>query len=94
MILKVNLSNQHWKKYQKQHKSKENYISFFTNWFFVRRLQKLHKPKEEEIDFRAHLKQSTNKFALKDEHKDEDKVNFREQIQLKSTKGEHHHEVE
>jgi hypothetical protein len=56
-------------------------------------LQKLQKSKEEEIDFRAHLKQSTNKFALKDEHKDEDKVNFREQIQLKSTK-EHHHEDE
>jgi hypothetical protein len=57
-------------------------------------MQKLQKPKEEEIDFRAHLKQSTNKFALKDEHKDEDKVNFREQIQLKSTKSEHHHEEE
>jgi hypothetical protein len=58
-------------------------------------MQKLQKSKEEEIDFRAHLKlkQSTNKFALKDEHKDEDKVNFREQIQLKSTK-EHHHEEE
>lgn len=56
------------------------------------RIQKLQKPKEEEIDFRAHLKQSTNKFALKEEH--EDKVNFREQIQLKSTKGEHHHEDE
>jgi len=63
-------------------------------FFFSHRLQKLSKPKEEEIDFRAHLKQSTNKFALKDEHKDEDKVNFREQIQLKSTKGEHHHEDE
>ena len=56
-------------------------------------MQKLQKPKEEEIDFRAHLKQSTNnKFALKDEH--EDKVNFREQIQLKSTKSEHHHDEE
>lgn len=57
----------------------------------TQKMQKLQKPKEEEIDFRAHLKQSTNKFALKDEH--EDKVNFREQIQLKSTK-EHHHEEE
>jgi hypothetical protein len=54
----------------------------------------LNKTKEEEIDFRAHLKQSTNKFALKDEHKDEDKVNFREQIVLKSTKSEHHHDEE
>ncbi|CAF0903934.1 unnamed protein product [Rotaria sordida] len=60
----------------------------------TQKLQKLNKPKEEEIDFRAHLKQSTNKFALKEEHKDDDKVNFREQIQLKSTKGEHHHEEE
>ncbi|CAF0764365.1 unnamed protein product [Adineta steineri] len=60
----------------------------------TQKLQKLQKPKEEEVDFRAHLKQSTNKFALKDEHKEEDKVNFREQIQLKSTKGDHHHEDE
>ncbi|UJR35035.1 hypothetical protein I4U23_027811 [Adineta vaga] len=59
----------------------------------TQKIQKLQKPKEEEIDFRAHLKQSTNKFALKDEHKDEDKVNFREQVQLKSSK-EHHHEDE
>lgn len=55
------------------------------------RLQKLVKP-QEEIDFRAHLKQSTIKFVVKDEHKEE--VNFREQIQLKSTKGDHHHEEE
>jgi hypothetical protein len=34
----------------------------------------------------ANLKQSTNKFALKEEQKDEDKVNFREQVQLKSAK--------
>ena len=61
---------------------------------FVFRLQKLQKAKEEEVDFRAHLKQSTNKFALKEEHKDDEKVNFREQIQLKSTKSEHHHEEE
>ncbi|CAF1249307.1 unnamed protein product [Adineta ricciae] len=57
----------------------------------TQKIQKLQKPKEEEIDFRAHLKQSTNKFALKDEH--EDKVNFRDQVQLKSSK-EHHHEEE
>lgn len=50
------------------------------------RIQKLQKSKEEEVDFRVHLKQSTNKFALKDDPKDEDKVKFREQIQLKSTK--------
>lgn len=58
------------------------------------RIQKLQKPKDEEVDFRAHLKQSTNKFALKEEHKDDEKVNFREHIQLKSTKGEHHHDDE
>lgn len=34
----------------------------------------------------ANLKQSTNKFALKEEQKDEDKVNFRDQVQLKSAK--------
>jgi hypothetical protein len=34
----------------------------------------------------ANLKQSTNKFALKEEQKDEEKVNFREQVQLKSAK--------
>ena len=34
----------------------------------------------------ANLKQSTNKFAVKDEQKDEDKVNYRDQVQLKSAK--------
>jgi len=34
----------------------------------------------------ANLKQSTNKFALKEEQKDEDKVNYRDQVQLKSAK--------
>jgi hypothetical protein len=34
----------------------------------------------------ANLKQATNKFALKEEQKDEEKVNFREQVQLKSAK--------
>jgi hypothetical protein len=67
-------------------------IELFLKYYF--RSQKLQRSKEEEINFRTHLKQSTKKFALKDEHKDEDKVNFREQIQLKSTKGEHHHEEE
>ena len=33
----------------------------------------------------ANLKQSTNKFALKEEE-DKDKVNFRDQVQLKSAK--------
>lgn len=55
-------------------------------------MQKLQKPKEEEIDFRAHLKQSTNKVAVKDEY--DDKVNLREEIQLKATKGRHRHEEE
>jgi hypothetical protein len=51
-------------------------------------LNKIKKPKEEEPNFinMANLKQSTNKFALKEEAKDEDKVNFREQVQLKSAK--------
>jgi hypothetical protein len=34
----------------------------------------------------ANLKQATNKFALKEEPKDEEKVNFRDQVQLKSAK--------
>jgi len=34
----------------------------------------------------ANLKQSTNKFALKEEPKDEDKVNYRDKVQLKSAK--------
>jgi len=52
------------------------------------KLNKIKKPKEEEPNFinMANLKQSTNKFALKEEPKDEDKVNFREQVQLKSAK--------
>ncbi len=51
-------------------------------------MNKIKKPKEEEPNFinMANLKQSTNKFALKEEAKDEDKVNFREQVQLKSAK--------
>ena len=57
-------------------------------------MQKLQKVKEEETDFRVHLKQSTNKFALKEEHKEDDKVKFREQVQLKSTKTDHHHKDE
>lgn len=57
-------------------------------------MQKLQKPKDDEIDFRGHLKQSTKKFALKEESKDEEKVNFREQIQLKSTKSDHHNDDE
>lgn len=55
-------------------------------------MQKLQKSKDDEIDFRGHLKQSTKKFALKDEYKDDEKVNFREQIQLKSTKSDHHND--
>jgi len=52
------------------------------------KLKKITKSKEEEPNFigMANLKQSTNKFALKEEAKDEDKVNFREQVQLKSAK--------
>ncbi len=34
----------------------------------------------------ANLKQSTNKFALKEEQKDDEKINFRDQVQLKSAK--------
>ncbi|CAF1305620.1 unnamed protein product, partial [Didymodactylos carnosus] len=51
-------------------------------------LNKIKKPKEEEPDFvsMANLKKSEkNKFALKEE-KEEDKVNFRDQVQLKSAK--------
>ena len=39
----------------------------------------------------ANLKQTTNKFALKEEQKEEEKINFRDQIQLKSAK-EHREE--
>lgn len=34
----------------------------------------------------ANLKQSTNKFALKEETKEDEKINFRDQVQLKSAK--------
>jgi len=56
--------------------------------FISNRLNKIKKPKEDEPNFigMANLKQSTNKFALKEEQKDEDKVNFRDQVQLKSAK--------
>lgn len=97
MTLKENSLNQRWKKCQKQLKSNRRFWEkkneskkiFLYEYF---RIQKLQKLKEEEIDFRAHLKQSTNKFALKDEHKDEDKFKYRDQIQLKSTKTEHYHD--
>lgn len=51
--------------------------------------QKLKKkPKEDEPNFieMANLKQSTNKFALKEEQKEEEKINYRDQVQLKSAK--------
>jgi len=50
------------------------------------KLNKIKKPKEEEPNFinMANLKQSTNKFALKEEQKED--VNFRDQVQLKSAK--------
>ncbi len=52
------------------------------------RLNKIKKPKEDEPNFinMANLKQSTNKFALKEEQKDDEKINFRDQVQLKSAK--------
>jgi len=52
------------------------------------KLNKIKKPKEEEPNFinMANLKQSTNKFALKEEQKEEEKINFRDQVQLKSAK--------
>ena len=52
------------------------------------KLNKMKKPKEDEPNFlnMANLKQSTNKFALKEEPKEEDKINFRDQVQLKSAK--------
>lgn len=34
----------------------------------------------------ANLKQSTNKFALKEEQNEEEKINYRDQVQLKSAK--------
>lgn len=53
---------------------------------FSFRLKK--KPKEDEPNFieMANLKQSTNKFALKEEQKEEEKINYRDQVQLKSAK--------
>jgi len=52
------------------------------------KLNKIKKPKEEEPNFinMANLKQSTNKFALKEEQTAEDKINYRDQVQLKSAK--------
>ncbi|CAF1124395.1 unnamed protein product [Adineta ricciae] len=57
------------------------------------KLNKIKKPKEDEPNFinMANLKQTTNKFALKEEQKEEEKINFRDQIQLKSAK-EHREE--
>jgi hypothetical protein len=54
---------------------------------FVSRLNKIKKPKEDEPNFieMAKLKQSTNKFALK-EQEEEEKINYRDQVQLKSAK--------
>jgi len=51
------------------------------------KLNKIKKPKEEEPNFinMANLKQSTNKFALKEEQ-EEEKINYRDQVQLKSAK--------
>lgn len=51
------------------------------------KLNKMKKPKEDEPNFinMANLKQSTNKFALKEEQEDE-KINYRDQVQLKSAK--------
>ncbi|CAF1005592.1 unnamed protein product [Adineta ricciae] len=52
------------------------------------KLNKLKKAKEDEPNFinMANLKQATNKFALKEEQKEEEKINFRDQVQLKSAK--------
>jgi len=57
------------------------------------KLNKIKKPKEDEPNFinMANLKQTTNKFALKEEQKEDEKINFRDQIQLKSAK-EHREE--
>ncbi len=51
-------------------------------------MNKVKKLKEDEPNFinMANLKQTTNKFALKEEQKEEEKINYREQIQLKSAK--------
>ena len=52
------------------------------------KLNKMKKPKEDEPNFinMANLKQSINKFALKEEQKEEEKINYRDQVQLKSAK--------
>ena len=52
------------------------------------KLNKIKKPKEDEPNFinMANLKQSTNKFALREETKEDEKINFRDQVQLKSAK--------
>jgi len=52
------------------------------------KLGKIKKPKEDEPNFinMANLKQSTNKFALKEEQKEEEKMNYRDKVQLKSAK--------
>jgi len=52
------------------------------------KLNKIKKPKEDEPNFinMANLKQSTNKFAVKEEQKEEEKINYRDQVQLKSAK--------
>ena len=59
-----------------------------NRWNFNSRLNKLKKAKEDEPNFinMANLKQATNKFALKEEQKEEEKINFRDQVQLKSAK--------
>jgi hypothetical protein len=51
-------------------------------------LNKIKKPKEDEPNFinMANLKQTTNKFALKEEQEEKEKINYRDQIQLKSAK--------
>jgi len=52
------------------------------------KLNKIKKAKEDEPNFIniANLKQSTNKFALKEEQNEEEKINYRDQVQLKSAK--------
>ncbi len=53
------------------------------------KIEKLEQPPQE--NFKANLKSTgKSKFALEEED-DKDKVNFREQVQLKSAK-EHEHE--
>ena len=66
-------------------------IQFSFDCFLFRnkiRLNKMKKPKEEEPNFvnMANLKQSTNKYAIKEEQKEEEKINYRDQVQLKSAK--------